>query len=200
MSESGGISRVLLIPALIVTVLLTLVLLGWHGVGGNIVGAVPGTGSGAGLGPPPAGGPPVGGGQPVEGRSVEGSAGTVLVDGAPMLPLAAAADVGLGGDLSAFGGHEAVGVSVRVQSVVADEGFWIGTSTRDRVWVQLVGPPPESPYQVRKGDTVSFRAPVRKNSAGFAHRVGVSASEGAAMLTAQKQHISVWKKSLKLSP
>ena len=44
-----------------------------------------------------------------------------------------------------------------VLSVPADEGFWIGTSQNDRVWVQIVGKG-ESPYQVQAGDKVDFTA------------------------------------------
>ena len=60
------------------------------------------------------------------------------------------------------------------------------------------GPPPESPYHVRKGDTVSFTAPVVAHSSHFAHSIGVDKAEGAELLTAQGQHLAVRKTRVKL--
>ncbi len=86
-----------------------------------------------------------------------------------------------------------------VQSVPADEGFWVGNSTTDRVWVQLAGAG-ESGYTVKPGDRVSFTAgKVVATGPAFAGQVGVNAAEGAAQLTAQGQHISVAKGDLRLS-
>jgi hypothetical protein len=123
-------------------------------------------------------------------------AGTVLVAGLPLLPLAQATRRSAGGGLSAYSGGRAVGRLVRVQAVDANEGFWVGTSSRNRVWVQLTGPPPESPYSIRVGDLLSFVGTVRPNGAGFARRIGVNRAEGEAMLNAQGQHLDVPKHSL----
>jgi len=87
-----------------------------------------------------------------------------------------------------------------VQHVDADEGFWVGNTRGDRIWVQLVGRPPESPYHVKEGDVVSFVGTVAPNRDHFAGRVGVDAAEGAAQLDAQGQHLDVVKRTLVLAP
>ena len=43
------------------------------------------------------------------------------------------------GGLAAFEGEQATGRQVTVQSVVKDEGFWVGTSQQDRVYVEYGG-------------------------------------------------------------
>jgi hypothetical protein len=83
--------------------------------------------------------------------------------------------------------------------VVADEGFWVGTAG-DRVWVQLIGPPPESPYHVARGDQVTFVGVVVRHGSGFPAEVGVDRAEGAAGLAAQGAHIRVDKETLVLAP
>lgn len=119
--------------------------------------------------------------------------GTVYVGGVQVLPLTGAA-----GDLSAFTGRQVTVRAVEVQSVDADEGFWIGSSG-DRVWVQLVGPPPESPEHVAAGYTVSFVGRVVAHGKGFAAKVGVDRSEGAASLISQGAHIEVRKRKLSVA-
>jgi hypothetical protein len=89
--------------------------------------------------------------------------------------------------------------SVPVQNVAADEGFWIGTPG-DRIWVQLIGPPPESLYKVRAGDKVTFIGKVVAHNSGFAAKVGVDRAEGARSLTAQRAHLEVVKRTLALAP
>ncbi len=192
MPEPGDV-RKWLIPAVILIILLMVFGLGRFGADSHIVGAVYGPGSSPETAPPAA--------QRVKGPSGTGSAssggaGSVTTTRGLMLPLKAG--VGTGGSLAAFSGMRAVADHVKVLSVDADEGFWIGTGKNDRIWVQLVGPPPESPYHVRKGDEISFTAPVVAHSSRFAHTVGVNRSEGAALLTAQGQHLAVRKTKVKL--
>jgi hypothetical protein len=134
---------------------------------------------------------------PVEPATGDGS---LTVDDEPLLPLAQAEGVGPNGDLTALSGKEAVAWDALVLTVPADEGFWLGTSSTDRVWVQLTGLPPESPYVVLPGDTVSFTARITPNGPEFARRVGVTQAEGAATLTAQRQHLAVPKRALNLNP
>ena len=75
--------------------------------------------------------------------------------------------------------EQAVGRTVRVQSVPADEGFWVGASETDRLWVQLTGTRGESDYTVKQGDTVDFTGTVTRAADGFAAKAGVTAAEGA---------------------
>lgn len=113
-----------------------------------------------------------------------------------MLPLPGTGPVGA---LGRFTGQAATAEGVPVQSVPANEGFWVGDSVTDRVWVQLAGAG-ESGYTVKPGDRVSFTAgKVVATGPAFAGQVGVNAAEGAAQLTAQGQHISVAKGDLRLS-
>jgi len=125
--------------------------------------------------------------------------GGLTVDGEALLPLRAADGVGSDGDLTLLTGRRVVARRVRVLTVPADEGFWVGTGRSNRVWVQLTGPPPESPYHVRRGDRVSFTARITPNGRRFARGVGVNRAEGAAQLTAQREHLSVPKRNLRLT-
>ncbi|HEV3399128.1 MAG TPA: hypothetical protein VG693_07540, partial [Actinomycetes bacterium] len=78
----------------------------------------------------------------------------------------------------------------RVQQVTADEGFWVGRSSRDRVWVRLTGTR-ESRARIRRGDRVSFTGQMVEHPPGFARRAGVSAREGAGLLDQQGHHVEV---------
>jgi hypothetical protein len=115
--------------------------------------------------------------------------GRLTVDGQPVFPLSEHA--GPGGDLSRFAGGEAVADRVLVESVPADEGFWLGENTTDRVWVQLVNVASESPYKVEPGDIVSFVGRVVETPADFPQDVGVTAEEGAQQMRDQREHIQV---------
>lgn len=117
----------------------------------------------------------------------------LTVNGDPLLP---AAKPGSKDALSTYVGKPVTATQVTVQSVDADEGFWVGNDTTDRVWVQLVGKGGESSYQVKVGDRLSFPGELVKNPRAFAEKVGVSAQEGAAQLTQQGAHIEVDKSKL----
>lgn len=133
------------------------------------------------------------------GGDTAGGAGTMTADDEPLLPLADATKISADGDLSAYTGTDAEATAVAVQSVPADEGFWVGSSAADRVWIQLTGKAGESPFTVKKGDAVSFTGKVTKNASGFAKSAGVTDAEGKKLLTAQGQHITVAKSDLTLS-
>ena len=124
-----------------------------------------------------------------------GGAGTITAEGQRVLPLTGGSST----SLSKYAGQKAVTTSVKVQSVPADEGFWVGTGRSNRVWVQLTGKAGESPYKVKTGDSVTFTGKIIKNASGFARTVGVTASEGRAQLDAQAYHIDAAKSSLKLA-
>lgn len=98
-----------------------------------------------------------------------------------------------GRSLSALGAADGVAVTgtrMRVAEVPADEGFWV-LNGPERVWIQLRAVQGESRARVRTGDTVTFTGRVVAHDAGFAGRVGVSAAEGARLLTRQGAHVSV---------
>lgn len=126
-------------------------------------------------------------------ESDTGKNSTLTVDGQPLLPLV---KPGSSDALNTYVDKPVKATGVSVQSVDADEGFWVGNSKNDRVWVQLVGKSGESSYQVKAGDRLSFTGKLVENPRSFAEEVGVSAKEGAAQLGKQGNHIEVDKTKL----
>ncbi len=100
----------------------------------------------------------------------------------PVLPVA--------DDLALLTGQRVVARGVRVLSVPADEGFWVGDGPAARVWVQLPTTR-ESRARIRPGQLLSFVGTVVAHDSAYAQRVGVTAAEGADALTRQKAHIAV---------
>jgi RNA polymerase sigma factor (sigma-70 family) len=92
--------------------------------------------------------------------------------------------------LSNYAGDPVRAQGARVQQVAADEGFWVGTSPRDRVWVQVTGTR-ESRPKIQGGDRVSFTGRMVEHQPGFARRVGVTAAEGGRLLDQQGNHVEV---------
>ena len=121
----------------------------------------------------------------------------VAADGTAVLDPAAPADPTP--VLAQVTGQQVTGTAVQVLSVPADEGFWVGSSDAQRVWVQLAGAAGESPYQVRQGDRVDFTGTVAAHDGGFPATVGVDDAEGAGQLAAQAQHVEADRASVKLS-
>lgn len=66
--------------------------------------------------------------------------------------------------LAAYGTETATGREVTVQSVVKDEGFWLGSSQQDRVYVEYggdVGANENQGVEPAVGDKVNLTGPVR---------------------------------------
>jgi hypothetical protein len=125
------------------------------------------------------------------------AAGTALTVGdRPLLPLSGIA--GPNGELTELVGQTVAARGATVLSVPADEGFWVGTSETDRVWVRLSGPD-ESGYVVTQGDRVDFTGTIQAHDASFAGQVGVDPAEGADQLNRQGAHIEVAKPDLQPS-
>jgi hypothetical protein len=121
----------------------------------------------------------------------------VAADGTAVLDPAAPADPTP--VLAQVTGQQVTGTAVQVLSVPADEGFWVGSSDAQRVWVQLAGAAGESPYQVRQGDRVDFTGTVAAHDGSFPATVGVDDAEGASQLAAQGQHVEADRASVQLS-
>jgi hypothetical protein len=121
----------------------------------------------------------------------------VAADGTAVLDPAAPADPTP--VLGQVTGQQVTGTAVQVLSVPADEGFWVGSSDAQRVWVQLAGAAGESPYQVRQGDRVDFTGTVTAHDAQFPATVGVDDAEGGAQLATQGQHVEADRASVELS-
>ena len=126
-----------------------------------------------------------GGGGGGEGAGQPAAGGSPLTsEGASLLPVPASG-------LAAYAGQPADATSAPVESVVSDEGFWVGNSTEDRVFVRLVTGGAESPVQVAAGRPISFSGTVTANPPDVESAFGVTAAEGAALLTQQGHHIEV---------
>jgi RNA polymerase sigma factor (sigma-70 family) len=117
---------------------------------------------------------------------------TLVSEGQAILPLAGRPP------LARYAGKDVQGRGVPVQTVAANEGFWIGTSARDRVWVQLTRTR-ESPFAVKAGQRVWFAGRMVANAPDFPNRVGVTAAEGASLLRQQGYHIEVQANRLRFS-
>jgi len=110
-----------------------------------------------------------------------GTPGTLTANGQDVFAAAAAP-----GGLGAFAGTQATG-TVRVESVVSDEGFWVGASPEQRVFVFLTpearGSGGESPFQIVAGQTIEVVGTV--DPLDPAVMTNVAPEEGAEQLTAQ---------------
>jgi RNA polymerase sigma factor (sigma-70 family) len=96
-----------------------------------------------------------------------------------------------------YAGHRVSARGVRVLSVPSDEGFWIGSGQRDRVWV-LLRASGESSFTVRSGRRVVFTGRIVAHGPRFPDQVGVEPGEGRAALVRQSQHIEVTASELRL--
>lgn len=126
-----------------------------------------------------------------------GGGQVVTADGRSVLALAAGTDAASA--LGGLTGQPVTATGARVLSVPADEGFWLGTSETERVWVQLTGEAGESPYQVQEGDLVDFEGTVEAHDGAFAEQSGVDDAEGAQQLADQAAHLTVAKSAVRLS-
>jgi hypothetical protein len=120
------------------------------------------------------------------GGSGGGQPGTITSEGTAILPAPA-------GGLATYSGKGAQARSVPVESVVADEGFWVGTSETDRVFVFFAADNAgsESRVQVEEGQTISFDGMVKPLPPDFATAFEVDAAEGVDQLEQQGQYIEI---------
>jgi hypothetical protein len=95
-------------------------------------------------------------------------------------------------DLTGLEGQQASGTAT-VQSVVADEGFWVGSDATRRVFVFLTPEARrsagESGFQVQAGQTVQLQGTVKPSSPEFARAAGVTGAEGAGQLASQGGYV-----------
>lgn len=95
--------------------------------------------------------------------------GTVTADGQPLVPTPPS---GLG----SLAGHMAKGTAVVVQSVNGDEGFFVGPTVADRVYVEWgghVGDSEAPRFQPKVGETVNLIGTVEKVSRSKLKRLGL---------------------------
>jgi hypothetical protein len=209
-TRGGGRRRALLVGALLLAALVALLLLlsqctGDDPEAGSDPAAQTSQGAGgstsASAGPSSAGPASSGAAAPSSSAAPSGGAAgggqVVTVDGRSVLALAAGTDAAAA--LGGLAGQPVTATGARVLSVPADEGFWLGTSETERVWVQLTGEAGESPYQVQEGDLVDFEGTVEAHDAAFAEQVGIDDAEGAQQLADQAAHLTVAKSAVRLS-
>lgn len=116
-----------------------------------------------------------------------GATSGITAEGQALLPIPSRG-------LAAFTGKAVEGKGVRVESVVADEGFWVGDSPSSRIFVFLTDAAKnaqgESPFQVKAGQTIDFSGtlqPLPDDLTPF----GVDRSEGAEQLRQQGQYVAL---------
>ena len=107
----------------------------------------------------------------------EGGAGTLTAGGTALLPVEAAT-------LREAVGQDATGERVRVQEVVPEEGFFVGTSETDRVYVEFGGDVGETEegsnsYEPAEGDEVNLTGPVREAPAEPEQTLNLDADDAA---------------------
>jgi hypothetical protein len=108
-----------------------------------------------------------------DGASSSSSSGRLSAGGAQLLPPPA-------GGLSSQVGKTATGQDVVVQSVNGNEGFFVGSSRTDRVYVEWggdIGENEASRFQPRKGDRVSLTGPVQAVGAEQLRKLKLSAED-----------------------
>jgi hypothetical protein len=97
-----------------------------------------------------------------------------------------------GGSLAERAGQAVTGTA-KVESVVSDEGFWVGSSAEDRVFVFLTPEARqsqgESGFQVTAGQTVSLEGALTALQESPEVAEGVTADEGADQLTSQGAYV-----------
>lgn len=95
-------------------------------------------------------------------------------------------------ELASLAGREVLGRAAPVESVVANEGFWVGTSATDRIFVFLTpaarGTSGESPFTVQAGQKVELTGTLKALS-GEPSSLGVDESEGASTLRSQGHYV-----------
>jgi RNA polymerase sigma factor (sigma-70 family) len=131
-------------------------------------------------GSPPPAAPPVAAPAPSPATPV-----TLTVGGRPVLPASRV------GSMAGDAGSTARARAVPVQSVPADEGFWVGGGPGARIWVQLDTHGAESAVQVRPGQHASFTAAVVRLTAGNAAGLGLPDPAGMAEVRAAGAYLVV---------
>lgn len=84
------------------------------------------------------------------------------------------------GGLKTFVGRPAFGQRMPVQAINGNAGFWVGSSERDRVYVEWGGgvrPDQRSRFQPRQGERVDLIGPVRPAPADPAQSLRLNAPE-----------------------
>ncbi len=113
-------------------------------------------------------------------------AATLTADGQDLLAAS-------GGSLAGRAGQQVTGTAT-VESVVSDEGFWVGNSPTERVFVYLTPEARrsqgESGFQVTAGQTVQLSGALTGLAEAPEAAYGVTAAEGRDQLDTQAAYVS----------
>jgi hypothetical protein len=93
------------------------------------------------------------------------------------------------GSLKAQAGTPVEANGAPVVALVADGTFWVGPSLADAVLVHVSVPAGSVPVQVSVGDQVQFIGTLTEVPTGFADQQGITAAEGAGLLSAEGVYI-----------
>ena len=114
-----------------------------------------------------------------------GAAGTLTARGDSLLPVPA-------GGLAGYETETATGQEVVVQSVVKDEGFWVGTSAQDRVYVEYggdVGADENQGTEPSVGDKVDLTGEMRPAPQDPARTLNLS-DQDAQQVSRQRAYVN----------
>jgi hypothetical protein len=109
-------------------------------------------------------------------------AGTLLAGDTPILPIPA-------DGLAPYVGRTVRADGAPVHSVVADEGFWVGTSDVDRVYVLYQTGGFESPPDINPGQRVSFIGALQPATGDLAPQFRLTEAEGLGLLRTQGYYV-----------
>ncbi len=80
--------------------------------------------------------------------------------------------------------------AVEVQSVVSDEGFWVGSNEQQRMFVFLTMPG-ESGVDIDAGQSYNFTGTLRPLPLDFEQRFGLAPADGVDLLRQQAHYVEV---------
>jgi hypothetical protein len=115
----------------------------------------------------------IGGDDSDDGDNTGSNGGELAAGGASLLPPPA-------DGLSAQAGETATGNNVAVQSVNGNEGFFVGSSEKERLYVEWggdVGQNEASRFQPQKGDRVNLTGPVQPAGAKQLRKLKLSSAD-----------------------
>ena len=122
--------------------------------------------------------------QEASGSAASSSGGTLTAKGEGLLPLPS------DGTVADLVGEEATGTGVTVQAVNAQEGFWVGNSATDRVYVEFGGDVGENEagskaFEPKVGDTVDLTGEVRPSPVDPATALNIDDADAAELVKSQ---------------
>jgi len=118
-----------------------------------------------------------------------GTAGVLEADGVDLFSLGSGKK-GNSGDARELEGETVSGQGVKVQSVVSDEGFWVGSSEQKRffVFLDIEG---ESGEDIRPGALLDFSGELRPLPFDFKKRFALGKSSDAGRLRSQGLYLEL---------